>query len=74
MFYRFDQNNSGGCFHTDDLVCIHVIIEAHHAAEANDLAEGLGIYFNGVEDETLLARAVVFSPVAPVASHADGGS
>lgn len=49
MFYRFDQNNSGGCFHTDDLVCIHVIIEAHRAAEANDLAEGLGIYFNGVE-------------------------
>lgn len=51
MFYRFNQNNSGGCFHADDRVCIHVIVEAHCAAEANDRAESLGIYFNGVEDD-----------------------
>ena len=51
MFYHFSQNNSGGCFHNDDLVCIHMIIEARHAAEANDRAEGLGIYFDGVEND-----------------------
>lgn len=50
MFYHFDQNNSGGRFHNDDRVCNHMIIEAHCAAEANDRAEGLGIYFNGVGD------------------------
>lgn len=51
MFYHFNQNNSGGRFHNDDRVCNHVIIEARHAAEANDRAEGLGIYFDGVEND-----------------------
>ena len=51
MFYHFAQNNSGGSFQNDDRVCSHVIIEARHAAEANERAEGLGIYFNGVEDD-----------------------
>ena len=50
MFYHFAQNNSGGSFQSDDQVCAHMIIEARHAAEANERAEGLGIYFNGVED------------------------
>ena len=51
MFYHFDQNNSGGCVHIDDRVCKHVIIEARYATEANDRAEGLGIYFDGVEND-----------------------
>ena len=51
MFYHFDQNNSGGRFHNDDRVCNHVIIEARYASEANSRAEGLGIYFDGVEND-----------------------
>lgn len=51
MFYHFDQNNSGGHLHIDDRVCKHVIIEACHASEANERAEGLGIYFDGVEND-----------------------
>lgn len=51
MFYHFDQNNSGGRFHNDNRVCNHVIIEACCAAEANERAEGLGIYFDGVEND-----------------------
>ena len=51
MFYHFDQNDSGGRFYNDDRVCIHMIIEARHAAEANGRAEDLGIYFDGVEND-----------------------
>jgi hypothetical protein len=49
MFYCFDQNNSGGSFHEDDRVCQHVIIEADSAGQANELAEDLGIYFDGCD-------------------------
>ena len=48
-FYHFRQNNSGGSFVFDKNLAIDVIIEAETADEANDLAEGLGIYFNGCE-------------------------
>ena len=50
MFYHFNQNNSGGWYHNNKDLCHHVIIEAENAAEANELAESIGIYFNGVED------------------------
>ena len=50
MFYNFNQNNSGGWCHNNKDLCHHVIIEAENAAEANELAESIGIYFNGVED------------------------
>lgn len=49
LFYKFDQNNSGGAFDIDDKVCHRVIIEADTIDEAIDKAEELGIYFNGVD-------------------------
>jgi hypothetical protein len=49
-FYSFHQNNSGGSFITDDKVAEYVIIEALNASHANQIAEDIGIYFNGCED------------------------
>lgn len=48
MFYLYDQNNSGGFFQSDDKVCQNVIIEADDEREADYIAIGLGIYFDGV--------------------------
>ena len=50
MFYTFSQNNSGGDFIINDKVAEWVIIEADSADEANDIAEGVGIYFDGCEN------------------------
>lgn len=49
MFYTYIQNNSGGSFVVDDDIKQYVIIEADSAEEANDKADYLGIYFDGVE-------------------------
>ena len=49
-FYHFRQNNSGGSFNRDEQVDENVIIEANSADEANDVAEHIGIYFNGCAD------------------------
>ena len=46
-FYFFDQNNSGGSFVVDDKLCHRVIIEASNVDEAIDIAENMGIYFDG---------------------------
>lgn len=51
-FFTFGQNNSGGGFVVDGDVSHYVIIEAHNAEEANELAEEVGIYFNGCDDGT----------------------
>lgn len=51
MFFCFNQNNSGGSFDISDSVAHYVIIEAKNADEANDRAESVGIYFNGVDDD-----------------------
>lgn len=48
IFYLFDQNNSGGSFHTDAKLAEYVYVEANDADEANRIAESLGIYFDGV--------------------------
>ena len=52
MFYTYNQNNSGGSFVTDRGAGIAqlVIIEANNAADADESARSLGLYFNGVED------------------------
>lgn len=47
MFYFYSQNNSGGSFRPP---AINVIVEASSAAEADSIAEGLGLYFDGVGD------------------------
>lgn len=49
-WFTFRQNNSGGSFDRNENVSEHVCIQAPSASEANDIAENLGIYFNGVED------------------------
>ena len=46
--YLFDQNNSGGIFIVDDKVCPRVYITAKNSKEANEKAESIGIYFDGV--------------------------
>jgi len=47
--YQFTQNNSGGCFDTDDKVCHRVLIEALNEGHACDIAENMGIYFDGCD-------------------------
>lgn len=49
-FYFFNQTNSGGSFDVDNKVCHRVIIEASDDAEAIDIAENIGIYFDGCEN------------------------
>ena len=48
-WFTFHQNNCGGRFIVDDKVDAYVIIQAHNADEANYLAQGIGIYFDGVD-------------------------
>lgn len=52
MFFTFHQNNSGGGFVTNaaDGISHYVIIEAASAADANQKAEALGVYFDGVDE------------------------
>ena len=47
MFYVYRQNNSGGSFRPP---AVDVIVEAPSAAEADTIAEGVGIYFDGAGD------------------------
>jgi hypothetical protein len=51
-WFNFHQNNSGGSWVVDNDVDTNVIVQAHNADEANQLAQRIGIYFNGVEDGT----------------------
>ncbi len=50
-FYTYNQNNSGGSFCNDDKAGIseYVCIEALNAQDANNRAEGIGIYFDGCD-------------------------
>lgn len=52
MYYNFRQNNSGGDFIIDleSGVTINVIVEAANAEHANELAEKIGLYFDGEGD------------------------
>jgi hypothetical protein len=49
-WFLFDQNNSGGKLVVNDKVCHRLFIEAENESEAISIAEGLGVYFNGVDD------------------------
>lgn len=51
-WFTFDQNNSGGNFVYDEQAGIStkVLIEAHSATEANRIAQGIGLYFDGDGD------------------------
>lgn len=48
MFYTFVQNNSGASKGKTDLLDQYVIVEARTAVQANEIAQKLGIYFDGV--------------------------
>lgn len=50
MFYTFVQNNSGADKHKSDLLDHYVVVEARTADQANEVAQRLGIYFDGVRD------------------------
>lgn len=50
MFCTFIQNNSSGCYVENDNVSVYTIIECDSVADANERAEAIGIYFNGVSD------------------------
>src|ERR1041385_2393161 len=51
MFYTFHQSNPGGSHDVDEKrgISVYVVIEACSATEANVKAQGLGIYFDGVD-------------------------
>ena len=49
MFYLYNQNNSGGSFTQNGDLAHRVVIEAPSIGMANDKAEEIGIYFDGVE-------------------------
>lgn len=49
-FFQFSQNNPGGRFVTNNNLAQVVIIEANDALDANEIAERIGIYFNGVSE------------------------
>ncbi len=53
MFYTFRQNNSYGRFDYDGKrgISVNVIVEANSIKEANEKAEEIGLYFDGVEKE-----------------------
>ena len=47
-WFRYDQNNSGGGFTGP---AIEVWVQAATAGEADAVAESIGLYFNGVEED-----------------------
>ena len=46
-WFEFGQNNSGGTWDVSDKLCHRVFIEAESPTAATDIAEELGIYFDG---------------------------
>lgn len=52
MWYEYSQNNSGGNHVYDDNLGLseRVFVEADSAKEADEYAESIGIYFDGVDD------------------------
>lgn len=51
-FFHYSQNNSGGFFQVIPAAGIsqHVIVEARDAKDADERAEGIGLYFDGSGD------------------------
>jgi hypothetical protein len=49
MWFKFNQNNSGGKFTYSKNLADHVWIEADNPRHANIIAEDLGIYFDGCD-------------------------
>ena len=50
-YFSYYQNNSGGEFELTDTIGYLVIVEAAGAAEADERASSIGLYFDGVDEE-----------------------
>ena len=50
LFFEYDQNNTGGSFDVDDKLCHRLIIEAEDNGKADEIAENLGCYWDGVDN------------------------
>lgn len=48
-FYKWQQNNTGGIFVTNDKLCHQIIIEADTEEESEQKAFDMGVYYDGVE-------------------------
>jgi hypothetical protein len=53
-FFTYRQNNTGGSFeyNAEQGISTSVIIEAESADKANEKAEAIGLYWNGVDDQS----------------------
>lgn len=53
MWFKYDQNNSGGSFvfEPNRGISHYVWVEADSREEADERAKSIGLYFNGCEDE-----------------------
>ena len=49
-YFTFRQNNPGGKFELTDTIGHFVIVEAASAAEADERARRIGLYFDGVDE------------------------
>jgi hypothetical protein len=49
-WFQYSQNNSGGRMVVNERVSDYVLIQARSGAHADERAEEIGIYFNGVDD------------------------
>ena len=49
--YEYNQNNSGGSFVVDSKLCHRLYIEANYQSDADEIAEEMGVYFNGCDDD-----------------------
>lgn len=47
-WYKLDQNNSGGHFTVNDIICHRLFVQAKNPEEAKSKFEKLGAYWNGV--------------------------
>ncbi len=50
-YFHFSQNNTGGRFSNSDDLAENVVIAARSAKEANERAQALGVYFDGVSKD-----------------------
>ena len=49
-WYQYTQNNSGGSMDVNERLSHYVLVQARDSVHADERAEQIGIYFNGVED------------------------
>jgi len=48
-YYQFNQMPSGGKYEVNDSVAHCVVVEASSAEAANEIAQSIGLYFDGIK-------------------------